>query len=238
MPSKAIYHFEANESEQIFAWARYVFWADVECRQYEAHEPAKEEPVFGLSLVLMIQWYAALWVAIEGWRACPLSDATIDELLTHAAFNRNIELLRRLRNGVYHYQQDLINERLLAFLRECEHTVPWAFLLHSEFKRVLWQVAHPQGVASNIQEEMAEVIQGIVGWLPSDIAEAAPHDAARRHREAAEMILKGGSRDTQHASDLLDAVKHLRSTAHQAEADWTKRKRALIESLKEQKRDS
>ena len=52
------------------------------------------------------------------------------------------------------------------------------------------------------------------------------------------MILKDGSRDTQHARDLLETVKQLRSAAHQAEADWTQHKRAMIESLKEQKRAS
>ncbi len=29
MPSKAIHRFSERENEQIFAWARYVYWADV-----------------------------------------------------------------------------------------------------------------------------------------------------------------------------------------------------------------
>ena len=83
----------------------------------------------------------------------------MDELLTDPAFERNVHLLRRFRNGVYHYQRDLLNERLLAFLREGEHTVPWAFLLHSEFKRVLWRLAHPPGIPLCVQDELAAMIR-------------------------------------------------------------------------------
>lgn len=232
MPVKPIHTFGEDDARRIYAWARYVFWAEVECRQYDAYERAEDEPPLGVGTVLMLQFYAALWVAVEGWRECPLSDETVDELLADPAFDQNVQLLRRFRNGVYHYQPDLINERLLAFLREGEHAVTWAFLLHDEFKRVVWEMAHPPGVSPNLQRELADAIQGIVGWLPSDIPEAAPRSAGQRHREVAEMIMKKGSRNTEHARNLLDAVNHARFAAHEASAGWTQQKRAMIESLK------
>lgn len=238
MAAKPIYKFEQTEAHQIYAWARYVFWAEVECQQYEAYEPVENEPTLGRSTVLMLQWYAALWVAIEGWRECPLSDETVDELLTDPAFEQNIQLLRRFRNGVYHYQRDPINERLLAFLRQGEHAVTWAFLLHDEFKRVVWEVAHPPGVDPSVQRELEDAIHGIIGWLPSDIPKAAPHKAAAQDREVANMLLKSGNRNTKHSRDLLDAVDQLRSAAHEADAGWTQKKRAMIEALKRQKRGS
>ncbi|MBI3049128.1 MAG: hypothetical protein HYY76_12550 [Acidobacteria bacterium] len=173
-----------------------MFWADVECRQYDAHDRAERESPVGVGTVLMLQFYAALWVAVEGWRACPLSDQTVDELLTDPAFEQNVQLLRRFRNGVYHYQPDLINERLLAFLREGEHAVTWAFLLHDEFKRVVWEMAHPPGLSPAVQGELADAVERLVGWLPNDIPEAAPHRADDQHREVAEMIMKHGSRNT------------------------------------------
>jgi hypothetical protein len=125
---------KADDAQRVYAGARYVFLAEIECQQYDAYERAEDEPTFGRATVLMLQFYAALWVSVEGWRKCPLSDETVDELLTNAAFEENVQLLRRFRNGVYHYQPDLINERLLAFLHEGEHAVTWAFLLHDEFK--------------------------------------------------------------------------------------------------------
>jgi hypothetical protein len=238
MASKMIHTFGQDDAQRVYAWARYVFWAEIECQQYNAYERAEDEPTFGRATVLMLQFYAALWVAIEGWRECPLSDETVDELLTDAAFEENVQLLRRFRNGVYHYQPDLINERLLAFLHEGEHAITWAFLLHDEFKRVVWEVAHPPGVSPDVQGKLADAIRDIVGWLPSDILEAAPHEAAVRYREVADMILKSGSLNTKHSRDLLDAVNQLRSAAYEANAGWTQEKRAMIEALKRQKRGS
>lgn len=234
MPVKPIHTFSHEEALRIYAWARYVFWADVECQQYDAYERPEDEQARGLGMVLMIQFYAALWVAVEGWQKCPMSDDTIDELLTDRAFEQNVQLLRRFRNGVYHYQSDLINERLLAFLREGEHAITWAFLLHDEFKKVVWEMAHPTGVTPELQRDLAEGICGIVGWLPTDIPEAAPHQAAECYREAAEMIMKHGSRDTSHARDLLDAGNHLQFVARESSAGWTQQKRAMIEALKKQ----
>ena len=238
MAPKPIYQFEQREAHQIFAWARCVFWAEVECQQYDAYEPAENEPTFGQSTVLMLQWYAALWVAIEGWRECPLSDEIVDELLTDPAFEQNTKLLRRFRNGVYHYQRDLVNERLLTFLQQREHAITWAFLLHHEFKRVVWEVAHPPGVDPAVQREIADGIHRLVGWLPTDIPEAAPHMAAAQYREVTDMILKSGSRNTKHSRNLMDAVNQLRSAAYEADAGWSQEKRAMIEALKRQSRGS
>jgi hypothetical protein len=238
MPSQAIYRFDQPDRERVFAWARYVFWADVECQQYEAHEPGDDEPTTGLLFVLMAQWYAALWVAIEGWRECPLSDSTVDELLTDPAFERNLQLLRRFRNGVYHYQQKLIDDRLIGFLSECTNTIPWAFLVHSEFKRVLWEFVHPEGLTPNIQDEMADGIRKIIGWLPTDVPDAAPLEAAIRCREVAEMILKDGGRDTQGARDLLSSVKQLSLAAREYANGWAYCKRTMIDSLKAERKRS
>jgi hypothetical protein len=235
---RLIHTFSPDEAQRVYAWARYVFWAEVECQQYDSHEQAEHESTFGVGAVLMLQFYSALWVAVEGWRECPLSDDTVDDLLTHPAFEQNVQLLRRFRNGVYHYQSDLLNERLLAFLREGEHTVIWAILLHSEFKRIVWEMAHPTGLNPELQRELADCIRDIVGWLPDDIPEAAPLKASQQYCDVAAMILKAGSRNTAHAKDLLETVSEARSAAHDASWGWTQQKRAMIEALKKQKNAS
>lgn len=232
MPVKPINTLSSEDAIRVYAWARYVHWADVECRQYDAHEPAPDEPTLGLRTVLMIQFYAALWVAIEGWRSCSLSDDVIDELLTDPAFQRNVDLLRRFRNGVYHYQPVNINERLLDFLREGEVAVAWAFLVHDEFKRVVWEVAHPGRGSQALQKEFADAVLGIVGWLPSDVPEAAPQKANERHREVLELIEGHGTRSTPEARELLDAFNRARVAAHDASAGWKQEKRAMIDVLK------
>ncbi len=235
MALTSILTINPDDADRIYAWARYIFWAEVECQQYDAYEHAEDEPTLGRGTVLMLQFYAALWAAIEGWKECQLSDETIDELLTDPAFQHNIQLLRRFRNGVYHYQADLINDRVLEFLHEGAHSVIWAYLLHDEFKRVVWEILHPPGLSLKVQDDLAEAICGIIGWLPTDIPEAAPHRAAKQYREVAEMILKSGGRDTPQFRDLLAAVNRFRFTASEAKLGWVQQKRAMIDALKKTK---
>jgi hypothetical protein len=232
-----IYGLDKRDQERVLAWARYVYWADVECQQYEAYQPLDDEPTTGLSFVLMIQWYAALWVSIEAWRESGLTDFTVDELLTDSAFESNLRLLRRFRNGVYHYQASVLDNRLTGFIAGPSRKVPWAFLVHSEFKRVLWELSHPVDLPVDLQEQIAAGIRDVIGWLPTGIPEAAPYYAAHRFREVGEMILKAGRRDTQEAQALLDAVEKLRTAADQSSTGWTAHKRTMIESLKEAARD-
>ena len=80
MPVKAIHTFCQDDATRIYAWARYVFWAEVEGQQYDTYELVEDESPLGVGTVLMLHFYSALWVAIEAWRKCPLTDETIDEL--------------------------------------------------------------------------------------------------------------------------------------------------------------
>lgn len=238
MPAKFPYASDKHGLDAILAWGRYVFWADVERQQYDAYQPPDDEPPTGLSFVLMAQWYAALWVSIEAWRESGLSDPLVDELLGDPTFDANLKLLRRFRNGVYHYQASLIDDRLTGFLADASKTVPWAFLVHEEFKRVVWEVSHPMDLPIDFQAQIAAGVRDVVGWLPTDIVEAAPSKAALRYREVAELILSDGRRDTKEATALLDAVENLRTVAHESKAGWTAQKRAMIDSLKKASRDT
>lgn len=75
-------------------------------------------------------WYAALYVVIEGWKKTKLSDPTIDSLLS----SENVELLKRFRNGIYHYQQNYYDPRFLNLL-EAKEIVPWVRQVNLEFGR-------------------------------------------------------------------------------------------------------
>lgn len=73
------------------------------------------------SFLYMSYWYGGLFVVVEGWRELGLSEPTVDKLLD----SPNVELLRRYRNGAFHFQKDYNDDRFLAFMREGEKTVPW-----------------------------------------------------------------------------------------------------------------
>ena len=119
---------------------RYFMWAnrlrDHFYRALAARGPATEAdfPIWFADDVglFMSHWYAALYVVIEGYRELDLHDAKIDALLR----SPNVDLLRRYRNGVDHYQKDYFDGRFLDFMGPPE-TPQWARDLNGEFGRFL-----------------------------------------------------------------------------------------------------
>ena len=69
----------------------------------------------------MSYWYGGLYVVIEGWRELELTDETVDRLLE----SPNVDLLRRFRNGTYHFQKQYFDSRFLDLIVEGENVVQW-----------------------------------------------------------------------------------------------------------------
>ena len=97
--------------DRLFAWARYLYWCDLHRQRLDAYDDSTETGTPGrarwLFIALLAQWYASLWVVIEGWLETKLSDPIIDDLISSCP--RFCDLLRRFRNGVYHYQPSLLD---------------------------------------------------------------------------------------------------------------------------------
>lgn len=76
-------------------------------------------------------WYGCLFVVVEGWRDLGLADERVDSLLG----SEGSEMLRRFRNGVFHYQRSYWDDRFVAFLKQGAKTALWARQLNEEFGR-------------------------------------------------------------------------------------------------------
>jgi hypothetical protein len=118
-----------------FTLHRYFIWAN-RMRTHFDEELKKVEPNrdFGEYIeanMYMSLWYSQLYVVVEGWRELGLQDTNIDELLK----SPNIELLRRYRNGVCHFQKDYFDDRFQEFISEGEKVVEWVRELNREFGR-------------------------------------------------------------------------------------------------------
>ena len=83
------------------------------------------------SFLYMSYWYGGLYIVIEGWRELKLTDVAIEELLQ----SPNVELLRRYRNGAFHFQKDYHDKRFTAFMEEGKDSVTWVRSLNSELGR-------------------------------------------------------------------------------------------------------
>lgn len=83
------------------------------------------------TFLYMSYWYAGLYVVIEGWQKLNLLDALIDDLLK----SRNVELLRRYRNGVFHFQPRYDDKRFTDFMENGIDEVTWVRSLNQQFGR-------------------------------------------------------------------------------------------------------
>jgi len=91
------------------------------------------------SMLYMSYWYAGLYVVIEGWKALKLSDQVIDRLL-HSG---NVALLKRYRNGTFHFQKTYYDARFIELIEKGQNVVEWIRTLNSELGR--WFLAQPSG---------------------------------------------------------------------------------------------
>lgn len=121
----------------VHALHRYFIWANGMRRHFQALVPeiAKNpspdrfsDEVIHADMYMSL-WYGELYVVIEGYRQLRLSDATIDALLN----SRNVELLQRYRNGVFHFQKNYFDDRFLGFMRDATEPVEWITALNEAF---------------------------------------------------------------------------------------------------------
>ena len=107
----------------------------------------------------MCLWYGVLRAVVEGWDELKLADPTIDSLLAMRTGTMTkvrdkdgtekevpetySDMLKRVRNAVFHFQRDYLDKRLIAFI-EKEESVVWVRSLHEAFSRwfLSWLETH------------------------------------------------------------------------------------------------
>lgn len=84
--------------------------------------------------LFMSHWYASLYVVVEGYQELGLRDTKVDALLT----SPNVDLLRRYRNGVNHFQKTYFDSRFVDFMGTAD-TPQWTRDLNRELGRFFIQ---------------------------------------------------------------------------------------------------
>lgn len=78
----------------------------------------------------MSYWYGGLYVLIEGWQELGLKDKKIDSLLSES---ENVNLLRRYRNGVFHFHKEYFDKKYTELISEGNNCVEWIRNLREAF---------------------------------------------------------------------------------------------------------
>lgn len=126
------------DSFKVVSLHRYFIWS-IEMRQHYNQIGMKVSPTpsfwerenAGRAFMYLSYWYAALYVVCEGWRDLMLSDTEIDGLLN----SPHLEILKRFRNGVYHYQPDYFDKRFINALIRGKPFDDWIEFVTGAFVR-------------------------------------------------------------------------------------------------------
>ena len=97
---------ETEKKIQLFVLHRYFIWSDRMRVHFDNALRNKEKLDHGSfqieTFLYMSYWYGGLYVLIEGWKELKLSDQKVNSLIE----SPNVDLLRRYRNGIFHFQKD------------------------------------------------------------------------------------------------------------------------------------
>lgn len=78
----------------------------------------------------LLLWYGCLWVVVEGWRKEQINWPPVTALLR----DTKTDLLRDVRNAVFHYEPAYLSSRVEAFIKD-NQTVAWVHGLHNAMSK-------------------------------------------------------------------------------------------------------
>lgn len=193
-------------SELFFTWGRYMYWAELMYRNWDRYMTEKGAgPEIPERLAVCSYWAASLYVVIEGWEKAKFKDPIIDALL---AVSDHKDVLRRLRNGTFHYQPSLTSSKLLDFLSSPDCLL-WLYTLHTEF--CLWLrdcvelVGRSARLSTEKSEEWRQEFATLAGWLPLRPAENELEELRKLTVQAREELDASGD-DSEPAREFRSSL--------------------------------
>lgn len=130
----------------MLALHRYLAWADAMRAHSEKVMPAAQgkgldDVNVGLALMYFAYWFSTLYVVIEGYRSLKLNDDAIEKLLED---KDKVDILRRYRNTIFHFQPEYFDDRNVAFMNSANTILPWLKELRIAFAKFIerWFETH------------------------------------------------------------------------------------------------
>ncbi|MCX6766138.1 MAG: hypothetical protein NT136_04235 [Candidatus Moranbacteria bacterium] len=127
------------KQDSILTLHRYYIWATTMKFHFEEelkkHNISKNKDITIEQMMYMSIWYGLLYVVAEGWKNLKLHDKVIDSLLQ----SKNINLLKRYRNGVFHFNKKYYNDKYLDFCKE-KSSADWIRKLNLELGKYFFGI--------------------------------------------------------------------------------------------------
>jgi len=214
-----------NFVEESIAFGRYLSWADLLARLFEAEiekEIHSDDHCASLDhewrwFGLMCYWYSSLQVVVEAWDTLGFSDPMIDQLLAHPKQLKT--LLRRHRNVTFHYQSSLQDPRLITFLAEGAVHVYWVRALHDEFIRFFAEFLFAKMGTEEQRLELRQSIEAVLHWFPYQQAPAI-ESLERTLSVAREMLTKFPDDQSEERREVQQILESGEATLREGRRNW------------------
>jgi len=141
------------------AWTQYLHWADLNIDRYLDLGECDDS----IKIAIAFQWLASEYVAIEGWLNLRLNTHPITEFIRNN--DKTVDLLRQARNAVYHYQNKILDKRMLAFVNDYSRIV-WVAELHRKFLIYLNEYPNIIYPCEYSKAEFLASFYRLIGWIP------------------------------------------------------------------------
>lgn len=161
--------------KSFIAWSQYLHWADLQFRAFLAiGEDGREADRIGA----LAHWLAAEHVVLEGWTELEIGDPIVSLLVER--YPENVEVLRRCRNAVYHFQKVVLDPRICKVLADQNEELKWATAMHYEYHRFFVQYPYMHAGPWEERELLAKEIEDTLGWYPKRSPQSKVMDLYRK----------------------------------------------------------
>lgn len=148
-----------DKLKEVASWGQYLHWAQLNVDRWICPEDHTEAE----SIAVAYQFFASMYVVIEGWKQLKIEDSKIDGILSQNI--EGVELLRRARNAVYHFQKEMHGEKMSGFANELGRD-DWVIPLYHQFVRFLGEYPKKVYPFDEREEEFTSRFYDILGWKP------------------------------------------------------------------------
>lgn len=152
---------EKETSPKVHTLHRYFLWTCRMKNEFQTQVRNSENPPidptdinfrlwFSSVFLPFCHWFASLFVVVEGYEELCQKDPCLKDLRINALLSDTVhrDLLRRFRNGVYHYQSNYFDDRLREFTKE--KPAEWASDLHDAFSAFFIRQYNENGLSVDV----------------------------------------------------------------------------------------
>jgi len=139
-------------------------------------------------------------------------------------------MLKRYRNGVFHYQATFRDtfKRLMGLLAE-ENAARWFALLREEFCRVYWEIVQRAPSPPDFASEVRQCVLDLVGWIPRHTVAARAQQLREKADLAMGLLANNGDTEGEAGLQLFELARQAADDAAQAELHYQRLKREVID---------